>query len=106
MGLSLFNNCCVYPSNSNVVAPNPDPARFEIIQTKSFKNALIARIKYPDCTNYDGIKLCVYKGLNREDLRNARRLDPHFSTQHMSPFARFKPDKEGWDAACKLAESL
>ena len=69
MGIGFMSKSCnAYPSESSgtqvvyqdrVVNANPDPVRFEILDTWQVKTNVVAKIKYPDCTNYEGIKICV-----------------------------------------------
>ena len=106
MGISLFKNCRVYPTNSPPIAPNPNPARFEILELRQIGQNVVARISYPDCVNYEGVKICLYKNMNCNKLSSLSHLDPHFSKTAISPFARFKPNGDGWEAACSLAASI
>lgn len=106
MGLSPFSNCSVYPScpvPEKVFAPNPNPAKFRIIETKQVGGNVVAKIRYPDCTNYEGVKICLFVGTTEADLRGRVKLDPHFCEGSLSPFARFKPTAAGWEAAIAMA---
>ena len=79
---------------------NPDPKNFTI--KKVYVNApyLIVKIMYHGCTNYDGVKILVYKNISRENLLSAKYLDPHFCENcKISPIARFEPTQNGWDDA-------
>ena len=107
MGLSI-NNCSVYPEQETkiVFAPNPNPVNFKIIQTEEIGCNLVAQIDYPDCINFAGMKICVFKNMNTFDLYCLGSIDPHFSESKFSPFARLKPDQEGWNVACMLARSI
>jgi len=106
MGLSRFKNCSVYQENSAITATNPNPARFDILEVKQVGRNLVARIKYPDCTNYEGVKICLYKNMGINEILSLSCLDPHFSETTKSPFARFKPNPDGWDAACFMADAI
>lgn len=88
------------------VLPNPDPTNFKIIVVAQIGRNLVAKIKYPDCTNYEGQKICVYKSVSATEFCNLNTVDPHFTEGRYSPFARFKPTKEGWAAALKLAKEI
>ena len=107
MGLKLFGgNCSVYPSSANVKAPNPDPANFKILEVYRVNKHLVAVIHYPDCTNYEGKKVCLYLNTTEKELFMKKRLDPHFSEDGFSPFARFKPTQQGASIAIQLAKKL
>lgn len=91
-------------------SPNPNPGMFSIKRIDSFRNNtdvfLVAEINYVGCTNYEGNKICVFKGISREELEEMKYLDPHFSETPFSPIARFKPDKDGWDYARNFVKQL
>jgi hypothetical protein len=108
MGLVAHSNCSVYSTTNlnKTFAPNPNPVNFKIIEVHGIGKHLVAKIKYPDCTNFEGIKICVFKNMTKETLKNMKSIDPHFSTENKAPFARFQPTKSGWQAACSLANSL
>lgn len=96
--MGLFNKSCY--TNTQVYAPSPD--EFSMLDRKDFKNGYVLMLKYDNCNNYEGKKILVYKGQYKfSDIR-----DPHFCKEDESPFARFKPTKEGWKEACKLAKSF
>ena len=88
--------------------PNPDPYNYKILKSIQVGRALVVKIKYPDATNYEGVKVLVYKSATLTDLRLQHFIDPHFSKnkKFLSPFARFEPTKIGWSAALKLAKTL
>ncbi len=78
--------------------PNPNPKNFEIIYGEQIGEYLIVKIKYPDCTNYEGIKILVYdRGTTFNDLIQQGSIDPHFSENKdfHSPIARFVPTAGG-----------
>lgn len=81
--------------------PNPKPNNYSIIESKLFGKYLIVKIIYHDCTNYEGVKIMVYKDCTIEDLINQKLIDPHFSESNnfKSPIARFEPTDSGWDNA-------
>ncbi len=90
-----------YSCNSDKL-PNPDPKKFEILEVGLNNDFTIVRVKYPDCTNYEGVKILVYKGHVIKEIMAAKEIDPHFCDKHLSPIARFAPTEEG----LKLALSL
>jgi hypothetical protein len=92
---SCFTNC-------QATAPNPSPERWTMLDKQSFNNGYVLKVKYHDCTNFEGVKIIVFRGVYRE----WKILDPHFSESYEAPIARFKPDDEGWRMAVELAKSL
>ena len=87
------------PSSSN-----PNPSNYEILDSRQIGPYLIVKIKYPDCTNYEGIKILVFKGCTLGTLQLQKLIDPHFSEnkEFHSPIARFEPTDAGWDMALNL----
>lgn len=102
MGLSMFKSC--YTSPTIITAPNPNPSRYFIMETEYFDNATVLVVKYKDCTNFEGVKVLVYKGVI--ELKQGQELDPHFQEQGLSPIARFRPDDEGLMLAKDFAINL
>jgi hypothetical protein len=87
--------------------PNPNPDNFEIMGIEEFGKNLVVLIQYPDCTNYEGKKLMIYRNITKQEILDATKLDPHFCDHcKLSPFARFEPTKFGLAAARKLAKQL
>lgn len=83
---------------------NPDPAKWELIEDFSAGDYIVLRLRYPNCTNYEGVKLLVYKA-TLSQLVKQKTLDPHFSNQesYLSPIARFEPTDSGWVDATEFA---
>lgn len=105
--MGLIKSCLSRTQTSaNAPAPNPNPGRFKILTAEQVGNHVVAMIKYLDCTNFEGVKICVYKNVTCSDILVAKLLDPHFSMTGLSPFARFTPTADGLFAAHKLAQSL
>ncbi len=106
---------CVTPSCHHVVEverlvkvklPNPDPRNWSIIKTKRVGKNLVVLVRYPDCTNYEGKKVLLFRRMTREELREVAELDPHFSKENLKLVARFAPTLRGWDLATITARSL
>ncbi len=127
MGLSPFGNCSVYGdsmgrigplggSRCNVyghgdsiatrLAPNPDPINFEILVIQQVGRHAVVKIRYPDCTNFDGIKICLFLNTDISGMWVRKEIDPHFADNANAPFARFRPDNDGWNIAIKVAENI
>lgn len=85
---------------------NPDPAKFELVKVETVNGYAVVQIKYPDCKNYEGVKIMVWKSKDFNEMLQSGLLDPHFSDDVPSCLARFIPTKEGWNWAVKFAESL
>jgi len=100
MGISLFGGC--FTNEVINSAPNPSPGRWTMLRKQEFEGGYVLEVKYLDSTNFEGVKIMVYKG----EYTYLEYLDPHFSNEYNSPIARFKPTPEGWTMAMKLAESL
>ena len=101
MGMSLFKSCGT-GYTVGAPAPNPDPKRWNLLDHWPFKNGYVLRVHYFDATNFEGIKVMVYRG----GYSGRKSLDPHFQPGPASPIARFRPDEEGIEMAKKLAASL
>jgi len=88
------------------VSGNPDPFNYKIVSAKEVGRFLILKINYPDCNNYEGNKILVFRGVTLIDVVNQRVIDPHFfaDAKLVSPIARFVPTDEGWDMAVRLTE--
>ena len=115
MGCSpLKRNCLLYDETLNnreqnifAPAPNPNPGRFKIKKIAQVNNNVVSKIKYIDCTNYEGLKIILFKNVNINNIINLKSIDPHFNKQNdIKPFARFEPTEEGWSAALLLASSI
>jgi hypothetical protein len=109
MGLSPFSKSS-YDTVEKVVyktQPNPDPTNYKIIKYLENRGFLIVEIQYPDCTNYEGRKILLYKHCTMKDLLKQKSIDPHFSenTDYYSPIARFEPTAEGWATARALTQT-
>jgi hypothetical protein len=107
MGMSPFRNCGVYgdsPSSDNAKAP--DPLQFNIHEVYAHSRYLLAIVKYPGCTNFEGTKLLVFRDMDEKTLRGLRSLDPHFERSPTSPIARFVPTPYGINAAWALVKVL
>jgi hypothetical protein len=95
MGVSFGSRCKNSPYA--VENSNPNPTNFIILHEQRIGKYLILHVKYPDCKNFEGQKLMVYKGFKTsEELikYNLFKLDPHFCNSKGSPIARFAPTTE------------
>ena len=84
--------------DSSDCSPNPDPARYKIVKSKEVSPYLILFINYPDCENYEGNKILLFKDVTMDHLLEQKLIDPHFSDakDKFSPTARFVPSEDGW----------
>lgn len=100
------------PTESSAGAgnPNPNPHNYRFVKVKEIDDGkfLVLLLHYPDCTNYEGNKILLFKDTTLIELINQRFIDPHFFTdqQLKSPIARFVPTDEGWRMAISLVETL
>lgn len=87
---------------------NPNPLHYLIIDHIHVGNSLVLKLQYWDATNYEGVKILVYRNTKLVDLLKQKSIDPHFSQskKFKSPFARFEPTKEGWKMARDFAARL
>lgn len=85
--------------------PNPDPNNFKVIDHKQYSNYLYVEVQYPDCTNFEGRKILVYRNMTVLQFMNMNTLDPHFQNDKTSPIARFAPTAQGRLLAMRMCES-
>ena len=86
---------------------NPDPKNFVVLDRwpsfagPSANDMLVLKVRYPDCTNFEGNKILVFQGVTMGDLSEQGSMDPHFcdNAKFHSPIARFEPTEEGWRMA-------
>lgn len=109
MGISVLHSSSSYDYGCNTVRDkNPNPENYKIINNISLSGYLIVFINYPDCDNYEGNKILVYKNCDIYKLKKQKSIDPHFSENEKfySPMARFVPTEEGWNMAINFIRSL
>ena len=87
---------------------NPNPDNYKVLDHLQEKNNLMVKINYPDCDNYEGDKILIYKNTSLYDLINQKHIDPHFSNNKTfkSPFIRLEPTDEGWELGIKILQML
>ncbi len=83
----------------------PDPSKFEIQDVTQVGNYCVVDVRYPNATNYEGRKLIVMEGVAAQ-IRQLKRLDPHFSPDGRGPIARFEPTTRGRYLALATAARL
>lgn len=90
------------------IPSNPKSDNYQILDYKESDNFLVVKIKYLDCTNFEGEKILVYKNIKVIDLWNQKLIDPHFSENkdYHSPIARFIPTQEGWNMAIVFINAM
>jgi hypothetical protein len=113
MGISIGHNWSCSGLSPSPASPsrlwdkNPDAKNFNITAAFQVDNFVIAKIKYPNCINFEGDKIMVYRGITLKELMNRVEIDPHFKDgDRFSPIARFTPTTEGWQIAEMLVEQL
>ena len=87
---------------------NPSPDNWIVVKYTPIEKHLVVKIQYPNCKNYEGIKILLYKNTTIKQLIGQKLIDPHFSEskKFKSPIARFEPTEEGWDMALDCARLL
>jgi hypothetical protein len=111
MGLRLFGSS--FGEKTKVVRevvyerhPNdPDPELFKICEIEQRGDFVIAKIRYPNCTNFDGLKVLVWRNRTVEEIKKMVLIDPHFLEEDLSLIARFMP-MTGMKMARKFVESM
>lgn len=103
MGISPFRGCF---TDRTAPAPNPDPSKWKLIKTVSFKYSTVVKVYYLGCENFEGMKILVFEHNVGWKLDVTKPLDPHFSMRPNAPIARFVPTKKGWEHALEFAEGL
>ena len=104
MGCNLLRRSSDYRYYNNMSEPtDPDPKLFSILKWTMYPPYTIVLIHYPNCTNYEGKKLLVYKE-SILTLQSLKEIDPHFLENKISPIARFQPTEEGWKDAVNFAK--
>lgn len=110
MGIGPFSRSSSNYSNEYVpptYTTNPNPRNYKIIRYKEKDGNSLVEINYPNCTNYEGNKILFYR-CTMVELLLQKEIDPHFSENKTfkSPFARFEPTANGWNAGLKMLEYL
>lgn len=113
MGVRVISRSS-YPSGSRLdsrtppTSNQPDPANYHVLRMAEVGPFLLIELQYLDCTNYEGKKILVFRGVTPVQLMNQRLIDPHFSNsdKYASPIARFVPTDEGWEMAEKFCKTF
>lgn len=93
--------------NKKVSKFDPDPRKFVIKLHTQVNGNLAILVNYPNCNNYEGNKIIVYKKTSYRQILKLKELDPHFTNKNnIKPFARFEPTKDGWAKALILLEII
>lgn len=92
----------------NETLPNPDPKNYRVLKSEQINSYLLLVIIYPDCTNYEGRKILLFKNVTLQQLFDQKLIDPHFSNnkQYKSPIARFEPTENGWELGKQFVNFL
>jgi hypothetical protein len=105
MGISPFSRSS---EGTNLASANPNPRNYVVESQEQIGKFLILTLRYPDCVNYEGRKVLLYKNVSFAELEKQGSIDPHFSgnPEYLSPIARFEPTREGRLMAVALARML
>ena len=107
MGINMLGkiSLSVFDNKESKIKRNPNPNNYVIKKCASSHGSIdfftIVEINYPDCENFEGNKILVFKNVSIEQLEKQKVIDPHFSDndKYFSPIARFVPTQEGWENA-------
>jgi len=118
MGIKLFGRISASDRSSSqqvpttYVAGEPQPHRFKIRNIYlNHSGFALYEVKYPDCKNFEGIKLILTKEgeITDEDIikkaMNFKTFDPHFFEDNKI-IARFRPDEWGFELAHGILGSM
>lgn len=111
-GIKLFSSSSNDCRNSNIryedFKPSPKIENYTIIDHFTSNGNLAVIIKYNDVTNYEGVKILVYRDCDLKRLTAQRLIDPHFAEDKKmySPIARFEPTNTGWMLAVNLLNEI
>jgi len=109
MGLKIWGSSCSCDEPQRIIhkrLPNPNPKNFNVVRTVTIGKYLVAQVNYPDCTNYEGNKVLVFKNVTLRKFAKLDTIDPHFCDKHLAPIARFVPTSEGWQMACNFVKLM
>ena len=107
MGCFAGRGCGVFNTQQSQKTPSaPNPINFRILELIQVGDNVVAKIQYPDCTNFEGIKICVFKNTTTDDIKNRNIIDPHFADNPNAPVARFTPTIEGVLMAVNFAKYI
>lgn len=86
---------------------DPNPAKFNILKHYYDSGNLAIWINYPNCTNYEGNKIIVFKNTTWEQLNKLKEIDPHFTeSDEIKPFARFEPTDYSWELTKRILKQF
>ena len=94
-----------YQSTTNT-SPMANAFNFKILNFAILKgdDYIALRVHYPDATEFNGIKIMIYKKELYNWLKQTNKLDPHFLNNNTSPIARFPGNDIGWDMALNFTK--
>lgn len=101
MSMKTLSSCSTTSCKKESL-PNPNPKNYKIVNGFEENDFTVIEVHYPDCTNFEGIKILVFSGNILEQVKRLKELDPHFCGNHLSPIARFAPNIKGFMALEKL----
>lgn len=103
---SISKNSSNYESQK-VSDFDPNPKIFKIKKRYENNGHTVIWINYPNCINYEGSKIIVFKNTSYDQISNLKEIDPHFTEKEtIKPFARFEPTTKGWSIARKLLSQI
>ena len=104
MGLSLIGSSSRCEASVSYPAdPQPKNFKIDVIHTEGIYT--VVELTYPNCTNFEGNKILLFKGMSTQDILMMKEIDPHFY-KNSCLVARFIPTDVGRDLVFKLLDVL
>ena len=75
-----------------------------VIKHRLIGDYVVVQAKYPQCPNYEGIKIIVYEASGYQEM-NKSKLEPHFLKDNPI-VARFHPTPKGWNMAVLFCHQM
>ena len=101
---SLFGGRISSTNSYKTDSKNPNPYLFRVLLAITLQDFIVAEIQYIGCTNFEGKKILVFKGMTMAEFTEKLQIDPHFN-EYSQLVARFVPTIEGWDMALQFVRS-
>jgi len=99
MGFSILSSSVV-DKDYTMISGNPNPKNFVILSCEQCGNSFVSLVKYPDCKNFEGLKILV----TRYNPKMKTLIDPHFFP-NSGLIARLEPTGEGMKLAIIVANN-
>jgi hypothetical protein len=101
MGMFPGKYSHIVDTGYETISVSPNPKNFKILESEKIGKVYVSTIKYPDATNFEGVKVLV----TTFDPKKKSELDPHFG-ENSGIIARFEPTANGLILAKYLAKAI